>query len=272
MSGPGHRRRWWQWLLVGVVLLVVIVVGGAAIFVKSQPSAVPLTLPSGAARPPAGSADSTWDVAAGSVAGFRIKESALGFGDDVTGRTTAVTGTAVIVGGRVASAVFRIGLTAITVGGKPRPQFAASLDTAAHPDTTITLAGPVRLPAGFGGGRTVTAAFPGQLTLRGVTRPVTITVSARRPGLVQMVEERLDLSGWQDLPLLIVSLPRWRRATVPFRLAARWRMGRCGMRAQGPRSCRPLDLARVRRRARWWAMAAPPSRWWRAAWRGGNSM
>ncbi len=62
MSGPGHRRRWWQWLLVGVVLLVVIVVGGAAIFVKSQPSEVPLTLPSDAARPPPGRpmAPGTW--------------------------------------------------------------------------------------------------------------------------------------------------------------------------------------------------------------------
>jgi polyisoprenoid-binding protein YceI len=181
VSGPGHRRHWWQWL-VGVVLLVVLVVGGAAIFVKSQPSAVPLTLPSAAARASAGSADGTWDVTAGSVAGFRIRESALGFGNDVTGRTTAVTGTAVITGGRVTSAVFRIGLTAITVGGKPSPQFATSLDTAAHPDATTTLAGPARLPAGFGAGRTVTAAFPGQLTLRGVTRPVTITVSSRRDG------------------------------------------------------------------------------------------
>ena len=183
MSGPGRRRRWWRWLLVGLVLLVVLVVGGAAIFVKSQPSAAPLTLPPAAARPPTGSADGTWDVTAGSVAGFRIRESALGFGDDVTGRTTSVTGTAVITGGRVTRAVFRIGLTAITVGGKPEPQFATSLDTAAHPDATITLAGPARLPAGFGTGRTVTAAFPGQLTLRGVTRPVTITVSARRDGV-----------------------------------------------------------------------------------------
>jgi len=68
---------------------------------------------------------------------------------------------------------------------------------------------------------------------------------------------------------------------------ARWRTGRGGSLAQtarglarlvrpwrcaGPRSpaCRPLDLARTRRRTRWWAMAAPPSRWWRAAWPGGN--
>jgi polyisoprenoid-binding protein YceI len=165
-----------------VVILVVIAVGGTAIFVRSQPSAAPLTLPSGPAGPPAGPADGTWGVTAGSVAGFRVRESALGFGNDVTGRTTAVTGTAVIAGGRVTGAVFRVGLTGIRVGGKPSPQFAASLDTPAYPDATITLAGPVPLPAGFGTGRTVTAEFPGQLTLRGITRPVTITVSARRDG------------------------------------------------------------------------------------------
>jgi polyisoprenoid-binding protein YceI len=182
VSGPGRTRRWWRWLLVGLVLLVVLVVGGAAIYAKSQPTAAPLTLPAAAARPPAGPADGTWDAAAGSVAGFRIRESALGFGDDVTGRTTAVSGTAVIAGDRVARAAFRIDLTAITVGGKPKPQLTTSLDTAAHPDATITLAGPARLPAGFGGGRTVTAALPGWLTLHGVTRPVTITVSARRDG------------------------------------------------------------------------------------------
>ncbi len=179
MKGPGRRRRWWRWTLVGVV---VIVVGGAAIFVKSQPSAAPLTLPAGPARPPAGPAGGTWDVTAGSVAGFRIRESALGFSNDVTGRTTKITGTAVVAGSQVTSAVFRIGLTEITVGGKPSPQLAAGLDTAADPDATITLTGPVRLPAGFDAGRTVTAQFPGQLMLHGVTRPVTITLSGRRDG------------------------------------------------------------------------------------------
>jgi polyisoprenoid-binding protein YceI len=182
VSGPGRRHRWWRWTLAGLVLLVVIIVGGTAAFVKSQPPAAPLTLPQGPASPPAGSADGTWSVATGSVAGFRIRESALGFGDDVTGRTSDLTGTAVIDGGQVTSALFRIGLTAITVGGKPSHQLAASLDTAACPDATITLAGPAQLPAGFGTGRTVTAEFSGQLTLKGITRPVTITISARRDG------------------------------------------------------------------------------------------
>lgn len=194
MSGPGPRRRWWRWALAGVVLLVVIVVAGAVIFAKSQPSAVPLALSAGAVRPPSGPADGAWDVTAGSVAGFRIRESALGFGNDVTGRTTAVTGTAVISGDQVTSAAFRIGLTAITVGGKPSPQFAASVDASAYPDATITLAGPVRLPAGFGAGRTVTAELPGQLTLRDVTRPVTITLSARRDGAAVEVAGSLPVA------------------------------------------------------------------------------
>jgi polyisoprenoid-binding protein YceI len=186
VSGPGRRRHWRRWLLAGLVVLVVLLVvgvGGTAVFVKSQPSAVPLALPAAAGRPPAaGPSDGTWNVAAGSVAGFRIRETALGFGNDVTGRTTAVTGTVTIVGSRVTSAVFRIDLSAITVGGKPKPQFAASLDTTAYPDATIALARPALLPAGLASGRTVTAAFPGQLTLRGITRPVTIMLSARRDG------------------------------------------------------------------------------------------
>lgn len=202
MSGPGRAPRWWRWLLAGLALLAALVIGGAAIYVKSQPTAAPLKLPAAAARPPAGPANGTWDTAAGSVAGFRIRESALGFGNDVTGRTTAVSGTAVIAGDRVARAAFRIDLTAITVGGKPKPQLATSLDTAAHPDATITLAGPARLPAGFNGGQTVTAALPGWLTLNGVTRPVTITISARRDGTAIEVAGSLPVaSGRWDITL-----------------------------------------------------------------------
>lgn len=123
----------------------------------------------------------------------------------MTGRTTALTGSVVIVGSRVTSAVFRIGLTAITVGGKPSHQFDASLDTATYPDATITLAGPAQLPAGFGTGRTATAELPGQLTLNGITRPVTITISARRDGTT------VEAAGW-----LPVASARW-DITLPAR-------------------------------------------------------
>jgi polyisoprenoid-binding protein YceI len=127
--------------------------------------------------------DGPRQVATGSVAGFRVRESFLGVGNDVTGRTGDVTGTAVVSNGRVASATFRVSLYAITVNGKARqPQLVQSLQVAAHPVATVTLAGPVMLPATFSSGATITLMAAGTLTLNGITRPVTVTLSARRDG------------------------------------------------------------------------------------------
>jgi polyisoprenoid-binding protein YceI len=116
------------------------------------------------------------------VAGFRVRESALGMSGDVTGRTHAVTGTVVISHGQVTRAVFHIGLTSITIAGKTQPQVARSLDTQQRPGAAITLARPVTLPPAFTSGATITVRAPGNLTLRGTTRLVTVTLSARRDG------------------------------------------------------------------------------------------
>ena len=66
----------------------------------------------------------------------------------------------------------------------------------------VHFADPVRLPAGFGAERTVTAAFPGRLTLRSVTRSVTITLSARRDGAAVEAAGSLPVaSGRWDITL-----------------------------------------------------------------------
>ena len=52
----------------------------------------------------------------------------------------------------------------------------------AHPFATVTLTRPVPLPAAFSTGATVTRAAAAALTLNGITRPVTVTLSARRDG------------------------------------------------------------------------------------------
>ena len=117
------------------------------------------------------------------MAGFRVRESFLGVGNDVTGRTGDVTGTAVVTAERVARATFRVSLDAITVNGKARqPQLAQSLDTATHPVATVTLARRLPLPAAFSSGGTITRTAAASLTLNGITRPVTVTLSARRDG------------------------------------------------------------------------------------------
>jgi polyisoprenoid-binding protein YceI len=179
---PGRKRHWWRWVLASVLALVLLLVLAVGLLVKLQPSSAPLTLPRGAARPPAGAVSGTWNAAAGSVAGFRVRESALGFGNDVVGRADGVSGSIVVSGGRVTAATFRINLAAVTVNGKAQPQFTRSLDTAGHPVATFTLARPVPLGTGFASGETVTVTGTGRLALRGISHLVTFTLLARRDG------------------------------------------------------------------------------------------
>ncbi|HTX29607.1 MAG TPA: YceI family protein [Streptosporangiaceae bacterium] len=179
---PARKRRWWRWILVGTAAVIVLVVLAAGLFVRLQPTAPPLALPAAPAGSPIGPLDGTWAVGAGSVAGFRLRETVLGFSNDVAGRTTAVTGTMVVAGDRVTSAMFRVDLTAVTVGGKAQPQFARSLGTRDHPTATFTLAKPVALGPAFGSGKAVTVTATGYLTMNGVSRPVTFAISGRRDG------------------------------------------------------------------------------------------
>ena len=108
-----------------------------------------------------------------------IKQATAEF---LAGKRVAVTGTIVISRGQVTRAVFRIDLASITVAGKTAPQVARSLDTTQYPTATITLARPVTLPPAFTSGATITVRAPGNLTLRGTTRLVTVTLAARRDG------------------------------------------------------------------------------------------
>jgi polyisoprenoid-binding protein YceI len=206
LAGRAARRRhWWRWALAGVAALVVLVVLAAGIFIKLQPTLAPLALPTGAASAPAGPIDGTWAAAAGSAAGFRVRESAFGMSNDTAGRTSAVTGTIVISGDRVTRGAFRIGLTSMKVGGKAQPQFAESLATSTDPVATVTLTRPVTLNAAFASGATVTERVAGRLAMHGISRPVAVTVSGRRDGSslqvagsIPVAFSRWDIKGPQS--------------------------------------------------------------------------
>ena len=191
--GPRHRpasnlpastrkRRWIRRILVGVVALLALVVVASWAFIKFQPALSPLALPTASPSAPLGALDGHWAVSAGSVAGFRVPETAFGMSNDTDGRTTAVSGTIAIAGDRVTGATFRIDLAAVKVNGKAQPQFARSLDTRAFPEATFTLASPVELGSSLASGGTVRIGAVGRLTMNGITRPVTATVTARRDG------------------------------------------------------------------------------------------
>ena len=141
--------------------VVVLAVAATGTVVTLTPGPALLALPKDAAAP-SGPLDGTWRVAAGSVAGFRVRESVIGFSNDVTGRTGDVTGTVTVAGAEVSRATFQVSLAAITVDGKTRqPRLVKSLGVTAHPVATITLTRPVPLPA----------AFPPELWSPGPRRP-----------------------------------------------------------------------------------------------------
>lgn len=176
---PGRRRHWLRWILASAAAFVVLLVMTAAIAVKLQPTPAPLALPAPAAAP-AGPLDGAWRVASGSVAGFRIQQTVLALTSEVVGRTEDVTGTATIAGGTITSATIRVNLLALTSGGRPAPQFGKSLETQRYPDATISLAQPADLDSSFISGAVTTITATGQLTLHGVTRTLTVRLSARR--------------------------------------------------------------------------------------------
>lgn len=181
--GTPHRRRWWRWVLAGVAVLVVLLVV-VAVSYTPQPGPPPLALPAAAAPAQASSVDRSWNLGAGSVGGFRIRQHVLGNSSDIVGRTNSMTGTIAVSHHQLTAATFRVDLTSIKVDDKASPQFANSLDTRQHPDATFTLTQPITLPADLDTGATVTATATGRLTLHGVSRPVTITISGRRTGPV----------------------------------------------------------------------------------------
>jgi YceI-like domain len=162
--------------------IVVVIVVAAAVFVVGQSAPAALRLPRDAPSAPVGPVDGSWRVTAGSVAGFRLRESAIGLGNDVVGRTTAVSGMVSIARGAVTSATFRIGLSSVRVSGKTKPGFAAALDTSAYPVATVRLARPVSVGPAFASGSTISSTASCYLTMRGDTRAVTVSFEARRSG------------------------------------------------------------------------------------------
>jgi YceI-like domain len=185
--GYGHqarRRHWLQWIAGSIVALLALILIGTWAFVRLQPVPAELALPGGRLSAPAGPLDGRWETANGSAAGFRVRETVLGVGNDTVGRTGSVSGTAVMSGGELVTASFRVDLGALRVSGKPSAQVASSLQTNQHPYATVRLARPARLPAAFASGQTVTIGVAGQLTLNGAWHPVSFSLTARRDGRV----------------------------------------------------------------------------------------
>jgi len=190
-------RCWKAWALGVVAALLLLGVGGPFVYIHfiEGDAPAPLGLSTGttvagaAPAPPSpssppGAIDGTWNVTGGSTAGYRIKETLLGQSNTAVGRTTSVTGTIVISGAEVPTGTFSVDLTKVSSDRSQRDdQFQGRImNTARFPTATFSLTSPIRFGTAPADGVELTATASGNLTMHGITRPVTVPVVAKRSG------------------------------------------------------------------------------------------
>jgi polyisoprenoid-binding protein YceI len=181
------RSRKTVGILAGVTVLVLVVVGFGAWWFFIRDDAPEQANLAGSADP-AGEVDGTWnvDTTVGSFAdfsstwaGYRFDEQLANIGaNTAVGRTPDVSGTMTIEGNEVTAVDVDVDLTTLQSGSTQRDGAlrGRGLQSDQFPTATFTLTDPVTLPDEMGD--SVTATATGELTIHGVTQPITVDVQA----------------------------------------------------------------------------------------------
>jgi len=195
----GRRRHWVRWWIVGsVVVVAALAAGGPFVYIHfiEGPAPPKLALPpaqkdtrGGAASSQgsgagAGTVSGTWNVGAGSVVGYRVSEVLIGQNSTAVGRTTEVSGSVVISGTSVTAGQFTVNMASVTSDQSERnAQFDGRIMAVAqYPTATLRLSEPIDLGSIPAVGTTARYSATGDLTMHGVTNPVTFSVSGERSG------------------------------------------------------------------------------------------
>jgi len=204
------------WIVVGVAVVVVLAAVAAPFvyihYIEGPPPSK-LALPAvstttssatrgsgGSAQASTTSAEGTWNVGAGSVAGYRVQEVLIGQSTTAVGRTDKVWGSVTVSGSAVTKASFTVDMASVTSDQSQRnAQFDGRImDVAQYPTATFTLTAPIELGTLPAQGVTGHYNATGTLTLHGVTKPVTFAVSAERVGseLVVLADVPIAFAEW----------------------------------------------------------------------------
>lgn len=178
-------------------------VGSASDAVSTPPAAS--GVPSGVASAGSGGLDGTWtvDTAIGSFSdfsdsfvGYRVNENLAQVGSTTAvGRTPKVDGTLTLSGTTISAVKVTADLTALE-SDKPMRDgqlHRQALQTDQFPTATFELTTPIQLPSTPVDGQTLSATAIGNLTLHGVTRPVSIPLQAKLSGGVVTVVGSLKI-------------------------------------------------------------------------------
>ena len=213
-------------ILIAAIAVIAVGIGGFIAYdqVLRGDSAAALTLPTASSDPAAssvpdassaagasvapaasfdGSVAGTWNVAANSVAGYRVREQLanLPAQSDAVGRTSQVTGSLTIESAgsttTVTAGTLTVDTTSITSDKTQRDNRLRSegLQTDQFPTATFTLTKPVEVPAAALAGTASNVTLTGDLTLHGVTKSVEI------PAQAQLLNGTIQVAGSISFPL-----------------------------------------------------------------------
>lgn len=128
------------------------------------------------------SLDGEWTIAEGSEFGYRIPETLAGVDTEATGRGSEIAGSFTAAGTEVTEACFVVQVASITSDESMRDgQFNSRImETEEFPTATFVLTETIVLDGlPEVGGDPITAEASGELTLHGVTQPVTFEVTVQ---------------------------------------------------------------------------------------------
>jgi polyisoprenoid-binding protein YceI len=195
--------------LAGAAVLLVLAVGGPFVYIHfiEGPAPAKLTLPrartgTGSTTEPSSSVASvagTWNVGPGSIVGYRVKEVLMGQQATAVGRTTKVWGSLTISGASVVKGSFTADMAAVVSDQSGRnAQFDGRImDVSAYPTATFKLTRPLDLGSAPADGAAQRYRATGDLTMHGLTRAISFTVSAERSGTAAYV--------LADIPILFAN-------------------------------------------------------------------
>jgi len=146
-----------------------------------------------------------------SFAGFRVQEELAGIGaKTAVGRTPDVTGGMTIDGTTITEASFEVDMTTLTTDSGLRDNAIRqqSIETSRFPTATFRLTKPIDLGSLPAEGDEITVDATGDLTLHGVTKSVTIPLTAKRQGDV------IAVVGSVTIPFADFSISQPRAAAV----------------------------------------------------------
>ena len=125
-----------------------------------------------------------WITTEGSEVGYRVSEVLFGIDTEGVGRTEDVTGSVTLIDTTMTEAEFTVDVASMkSDDGRRDGQFRGRImETQTFPTASFTLTSPIDLGVTATEGATLDTAISGELTMHGVTNPVSFEIAAKIEG------------------------------------------------------------------------------------------